>query len=363
MSTPVLDIGVGLRGRIEETLRRQLAERTPDEGVYGAEFTRLWRLAAEHAAGGKLIRPLLMLETRDGFEGPGRGSGADATALELAALIEQLHFAFLLHDDIIDGDVRRRGAANLIGTLSGAGRATSGASGKELHWARSSALLMGDLLLTSALLGFARADIGADARSRLLAVVEHAITETVAGEHGDVGLADGMIAPDLPGILATTANKTATYSFELPLRCAAILAGAARPAETILGTIGRRLGLAYQLQDDLLSTFGEAVEHGKDPYSDLREGKQTAIIAYARLTSSWPRISRVFGATEIRPEEGEEARALLRECGAERFVRRLIDEEFAAVRAALDDAASAGIPAGATRAVRSLLTRLERRRS
>ncbi|GAT73989.1 polyprenyl synthetase family protein [Microbacterium hydrocarbonoxydans] len=367
MSAPVLDVTADVRARVSQTLRRQLAERTPSEHAYGPEFTRLWQLAAEHAAGGKLLRPLLLVETHAGLAQRGAEDAPDPGVLQVAALVEQLHFAFLLHDDVIDGDLRRRGTANLIGVLSGIGSAAAGhvdERGRELHWARSSALLMGDLLLSSALLGFARADLPAGARTRLLALVDHTVTETVAGEHGDVGLADGMIPPDLPAILATTARKTATYSFELPLRCAAILSGASKATETTLGAIGRRVGLAYQLQDDLLSAFGEHSEHGKDPFSDLREGKQTAIIAFARMTSAWPRIATRFGAPDLGPDEGGEMRELLRECGAERFVRRLVDEEFAAATAMATEAERSGrMPGAALDAVRTLLARLEGRRS
>ena len=358
-----LALGADLRIPIEEALRRQLDQRMPDARRYGPEFSRLWELAAEKAVGGKLLRSRLLVEIHHALSDDAESDPLPATVLEIAALVEQIHFACLLHDDIIDGDVLRRGTTNLIGALSTEAHPRIDEEAR-LHWARSSALLMGDLLLASALLGAARADLASRVRDRLLDVIDRTVTETVAGEHRDVGLADGIIPPDLETILAMTADKTAAYSFELPLRCGAILAGASEDAEAALVDIGRPLGLAYQLQDDLLSVFGEEAEHGKDPRSDLREGKVTAIIAFARTTSTWPRIAPLFGSPDLQPGEEADVRDLLRACGAEAFVQRLVDEEIATARALLSTAERSGtLPPTAVDRVARLVDRVEGRRS
>jgi geranylgeranyl diphosphate synthase type II len=271
-----------------------------------------------------------------------------------------LHFAFLLHDDVIDGDLIRRRRPNLIGSLV----ARHAAEPEEpiLHWARSSAILLGDLLLASATLGFARADASPDTRERLLSLLEQTIFETVAGEHSDIALSDGVIAPDLRTILDTSAYKTATYSFVLPLRAAAVLAGASPAAETSLTEIGRHLGLAYQLQDDLLSVFGDPSEHGKDAFSDLREGKETAIIAYARMTGHWPSIELRFGTADLSAADASDMRDRLTECGAERFVRGLVEEQLRAASAVLAEAEAAGnLSAAAGRTILTLAARIEGR--
>lgn len=361
MSIPAAAVHEDLRDLVETTLRRQLEERAPAEESHGEEFADLWRLATTHIAGGKMIRPLLLLETYRGFR-PDREPQEDAVAAEIAALVEQLHFAFLLHDDVIDGDQHRRGEPNIIGVLSG--QAGPGSQPRHGHWAQSSALLLGDLLLSSALLGCARAPLPPHERDRLLALIDRTVTASVAGEHRDVGLADGIIPADLHTILEMTADKTAVYSFELPLRCGAILGGAAEASEAVLTRIGRHLGLAFQLQDDLLSAFGESRDHGKDPHSDLREGKQTAIIAYARMTSAWPRIAPRFGCGDLRADEAVVMRALLRECGAERFAHQLIEEQREAAAMLATQAVDAGdLPVSVAQTVLTLLARLEDRRS
>lgn len=343
--------------RIEEALRLRFSERSAAAERYGSEFVALWQAAQEHALGGKLIRPRLLLDLTYALVPAPLTADETRSAIDVAAHVEMLHFAFLLHDDVIDGDLVRRRRPNLIGALV-AGR-PGGSSEPALHWARSSAILLGDLLLSSAVLGFARARVGPEARTRLLDLLEQTIFETVAGEHADVALSDGIIAPALQTILSTSAYKTSTYSFVLPLRAAAVLASASAAAEDCLAVIGRHLGLAYQLQDDLLSVFGDPAEHGKDAFSDLREGKETAIIAYARMTSQWERIQLHFGRSDLSRTEGADARDRLRECGAEAFVEGLVQEHLEAADAALVEAEGTGVlPASAGQTLRALAARV-----
>lgn len=358
MATTTTEEALGTR--IEEALRQRFSERSIAAARYGGEFVDLWEAAAEHALGGKLIRPRLLLELVEALAPAPLSADETRCAVDVAAHVELLHFAFLLHDDVIDGDLIRRRGPNLIGALV-AQRADEPAE-PALHWARSSAILLGDLLLSSAVLGFARADVTPEARERLLALLEQTIFETVAGEHADVALSDGIIAPDLRTILSTSAYKTSTYSFVLPLRAAAVLAGSSPAAEEQLTSIGRHLGLAYQLQDDLLSVFGDPEEHGKDAFSDLREGKETAIIAYARMTGHWESIRRHFGRADLSTREGVEARERLRDCGAESFVRGLVQEHLDSVSTTLVEAESDGsLPAAARQAIRTLTHRVEGR--
>lgn len=345
--------------RVEEVLRQRFAIHCENAEVYGAEFAALWRATADHALGGKLVRPRLLLDIHRALV-PTAGEDAMIGAVDIATHIELLHYAFLLHDDVIDGDLTRRKRPNLIGQLAAG---TPDASEQDaLHWARSSAILMGDLMLSAAIMGFARADVPAHTRGRLLDLVEQTILETVAGEHTDVALSHGIIASDVDTVLTMSVYKTATYSFSLPLRAAALLADSSTSAEKTLQAVGRHLGLAYQLQDDLLCVFGDHRTHGKDPFSDLREGKETAIIAFARSTSAWHDIEPRFGSADLSLEDATSMRDLLRECGAERFVIGLIGDQLDAVYALLSEAELAGeISSDAARSILVSTSRLEGR--
>lgn len=372
-----------LRDVVEQELAQLFSQYATRAQAYGPEFAHLWNLAARHVQGGKLIRPVLLLEAyealRSGLEpGPLVATSGDggpspspvappaagrAQAVRVAAAVEALHYAFLVHDDVIDGDVMRRGRPNLIGELAGTVLERV-RTRRRLHWAETGGILAGDLLLSASHQQFARVDLPAASRTRLLDLLEHTIIETTAGELTDVGLADGIVAPDLGTILAMTARKTASYTFELPLRAAVILAGGSPELEAALSSAGYHLGLAYQLQDDLLSTFGDPAVHGKDPYSDLREGKQTAIVCFARMTSAWPSIEADFGDPELSVESAMRIRELLTGCGAEQFARGLVEEQLTAFYGIL--AGGTGerhVPAEVREVLLNLVARIEGRQS
>lgn len=325
---------------IQAELRTLMTARTAQATAYGLHFSNLWKHASDCIADGKLLRPRLLLATYDALTSdPGKPDVFRDSAVRVAASVEMLHYSFLLHDDVIDRDLFRRGRLNLIGQilndldpakLQAALNAPLTLDSNELHWAHTNAILMGDLMLSATHQVFAREDLPTDVRLRLLDLLDHTVTESVAGEQLDVGLSKGLVSSDLNAVLGMSRLKTATYTFELPLKAAAILAGTSSRVQDTIGEIGKHLGLAFQLQDDLLSTFGDANEHGKDPFSDLREGKETTLIAYARMSSDWPSIEPHFGRHDLSDEDCLHVRNLLAECGAEQFVRSLIEEQIRA---------------------------------
>lgn len=356
---------------VKREIERLLRARSLRAEAYGAHFAALWKTAAECAPGGKLLRPRLLLGAFDALVDREEAGILRDAAARIAAGIELLHLSFLMHDDVIDGDLLRRGRPNLIGAMlrdrdpaafdaQAPGARPVGT--RELHWAHANGILMGDLLLSAAHQVFAREPLPQSVRLRLLDLLDRTITESVVGEQLDVGLSDGVVPADLAIVLEMSRLKTATYTFELPLRAAAILTGAEPGVERAVGKAGRHLGVAFQLQDDLLSTFGRPEEHGKDPFSDLREGKETAIVAYARMTSAWPAIEPCFGRSRLTEEEGSAMRDLLVACGAERFVRSLVDEQLRACRE-LTSSPDAPLPPGLARFFGRLVASIEDRRS
>ncbi|WP_087013214.1 polyprenyl synthetase family protein [Leucobacter sp. 7(1)] len=358
---------------VSRELDRLLSARDEQVARYGPEFARLWQHARARAIGGKLLRPRLLLGAFDALS-QARESAAiaeQATAVRMAAMTEILHYSFLLHDDVIDGDLSRRGQLNLIGAVledrvrhvSRPGQfLADDRERRDLHWAKTSGILMGDLFLAIAHQIVAREALPADARLRMLDLLDHTIVESIAGEHLDVGLSTGAVSASPGAVLRMSQLKTATYTFEFPLRTAAILASAPPRVDHILGKIGRALGLAFQLQDDLLSTFGQPDEHGKDAFSDLREGKETALIAHARGTAEWPHIASRLGRQELHVEECRDLRDRLRACGAERAVATLITEQVAECEE-ICAAEAAVLPPALTQFISELVTELDGRRT
>ena len=225
-------------------------------------------------AGGKRIRPRLVLLFAGalGFEGPAR--------LELAAIVEFIHTATLLHDDVVDESSLRRG------------RETANAL-----FGNAASVLVGDFLYSRAFQMMVSID-----RMRVLDVLADA-TNVIA--EGEVLQLMNMHDPDLAvdDYLRVIRFKTAKL-FEASARLGAVLAEAPPQVEDACASYGRSLGTAFQLIDDLLDYEGATTQLGKNVGDDLREGKPTLPLLLAMARSDAPERNVIRHAIE----QGEVAR-------------------------------------------------------
>lgn len=225
-------------------------------------------------AGGKRIRPMLVLlfSKALGFEGPER--------FELAATVEFIHTATLLHDDVVDESDLRRGrkSANAM-------------------FGNAASILVGDFVYSRAFQMMVSVN-----RMRVLQVLSDA-TNVIA--EGEVLQLMNMHDADLQvdDYLKVIRFKTAKL-FEASARLGAVLADASNEVEEACADYGRSLGTAFQLIDDLLDYEGSTQDLGKNIGDDLREGKPTLplLLAMARGTSD----ERILIRTAI--QHGEVAR-------------------------------------------------------
>jgi octaprenyl-diphosphate synthase len=208
------------------------------------------------SAGGKRIRPRLVLLFSQalGFTGPER--------FELAAIVEFIHTATLLHDDVVDESSLRRG------------RATSNAV-----FGNAASVLVGDFLYSRAFQMMVAVN-----RMRVLEVLAEA-TNVIA--EGEVLQLMNMHDPDLAveEYLRVIRFKTAKL-FEASARLGAVLGGAGSEMEEACADFGRSLGTAFQLVDDLLDYEGHSEDLGKNVGDDLREGKPTLPLLVAMERSA-----------------------------------------------------------------------------
>ena len=239
------------------------------------------------SAGGKRIRPRLVLLFAEalGFDGPER--------FELAAIVEFIHTATLLHDDVVDESALRRG------------RQTANAL-----FGNAASVLVGDFLYSRAF----QMMVGIN-RMRVLEVLADA-TNVIA--EGEVLQLMNMHDPDLDvdDYLRVIRFKTAKL-FEASARLGAVLADAGRETEEACADYGRSLGTAFQLVDDLLDYEGDTRTLGKNVGDDLREGKPTLplLVAMARCTDA----ERLLMRHSIEHGENErldEILAIVRRTGA-----------------------------------------------
>ncbi len=276
----------------------------------------------------------------------------------MAAAFELLHTAFVVHDDVIDHDTVRRGIPNVAGEFRLRARARGADSAGAEILGDAAAILAGDLLLHEASRLIGLADVPAEVRAGLFGLLDDAIYVSAAGELADV---ENAVMPDYAeaeAIFNATFNKTAVYSFSAPLCAGALLAGAPADAIAALDKEGGRLGLAFQLVDDLIGAFGSAEQAGRDEGGDLRESKRTPLIELARQTPTWSRVNDALAVAHTGPIAVREAQLALEESGARLRLRSLIDDTLGTVRAAVDEP---GFPTCARPLVRELADRVEER--
>lgn len=270
--------------------------------------------------GGKRFRPWLFAAVHEEL----RGTWVDApevaqeTLDRVAASLELLHTAFVAHDDVIDHDDTRRGRASVPGWFKESTTSTSET------YPRAGGILVGDLALAAAVRGIATCGASPAMTEVLLNLLDVALQDSAVGEFADVRLSLGNAAPTVDDALSVAELKTAAYSFVLPMQAAAVLAGAPRSVVEKVGDVGRSLGIAFQMRDDLFGTFAAADVVGKDPDGDLREGKRTVLVVHAATTSHWPRIAAHLGDPELTSVDADEVRRALVDAGSVAHVQRLI---------------------------------------
>jgi octaprenyl-diphosphate synthase len=217
-------------------------------------------------AGGKRLRPAVLLLV-------GRALGSsDVAHQELAATIEFIHTATLLHDDVVDGSELRRG------------RPTANAS-----FGNPASVLVGDFLYSRAFQMMV--DVGSMRVMRILADATNRIAE------GEVLQLLNVHDPSVTEqrYMQVVDRKTATL-FEAAARIGAVLSGADASTEEACARYGSSLGKAFQIIDDVLDYSGNVEDLGKQLGDDLREGKATLPLIHALASASGTQRAVMEGA-------------------------------------------------------------------
>jgi octaprenyl-diphosphate synthase len=286
---------------VNAVIRRQLHSEVP-----------LVNQIAEYiiSAGGKRLRPVLVLLMAQAY-----GYNGDKHH-ELAAVIEFIHTATLLHDDVVDESSLRRG------------RQTANAL-----FGNAASVLVGDFLYSRAFQMMVAVD-----NARVMQIVADA-TNVIA--EGEVLQLLNMHNPDVSeeNYLQVIRSKTAKL-FEAAAQLGVLIAGAGDDVIEAAGEYGRSLGTAFQLIDDVLDYSGNASDIGKNVGDDLREGKPTLPLIYLMEHGSAEQRALVRSCIENGDEKHfDEILAAITSSGALNYTRH--EAEKAAQRAA---AAISGLP-------------------
>lgn len=314
---------------IDDALAAVLSRLSVRAESHGASASALIAATAGATSGGKRFRPALVVAAFDAF-------GGDTEQVpglwDVAAAFELLHSAFVIHDDLIDRDLERRGVPNVGGTFRSRARSQGVADADAERIGDAAAVLAGDILLYEATRLVAMAAVPRNHRGPLFALLDDAVLVSAVGELADVEQAIVPVEPETAQLLGTAHDKTAVYSFCAPLSAGAVLAGADEQERAVLTSAGADLGLAFQLVDDLIGTFGSEAQAGRGAGADLRASKRTPLISFARESTTWPEVSSALALAPTGPIAVQAAQRELRASGARDRLVGLIDQTLASVR-------------------------------
>ncbi|MFI9063829.1 polyprenyl synthetase family protein [Streptomyces sp. NPDC053429] len=343
---------------VGHVLDRLLADRLSRAGVLDGLFARelAGRVARFTQDGGKRTRSQLLWWSMRACGGTDESTAT--AALSIGAALELLQTCALVHDDMMDGATLRRGRPAMHAEVRD--RYSGVASPDRVtRFGEAAAVLAGDLALAWA------DDVVADsALDPWKATVVRRLwsdmrMEMVAGQFLDL---QGQLTASrsLSHALRAACLKSALYSVGRPLVLGAAVAGADGRTMRALGAAGRRVGMAFQLRDDLDDVFGDPRTTGKSCGGDIREGKPTCLVALAlaRAEAKGDRpalevLRRALDGEDATPDGLDEVREVLVRTGARAAVEAQIDRLSAQGLRHFD---GARLDAGPQRRLRGLLT-------
>ncbi len=204
-------------------------------------------------AGGKRLRPVMLILSADAVR---KGSSIDLMPAALA--LELTHSFTLIHDDIMDGDVARRGVPTV-----------------HTKWNMPTAILAGDVLFASAFEFIAMTDAPDNAKVRAISMLGRTCVQICEGQHMDMAFESRDDV--LEGEYMKMVEKKTGVLYAASARIGGILAGGNPSYVDALYHFGLGIGMAFQIQDDIIDLLASPEVSGKDQASDLREGKKTLI--------------------------------------------------------------------------------------
>ncbi len=280
---------------VSRDVRRGMLATIPD----GEPHSWLYRVAREYPTRpGKALRPALCLASCAAF------GGEEQTAMPVAVSIELLHNAFLVHDDIVDGSLRRRGRPTLSAEYG---------DGLALNAGDALAVLANETLRTcTRRMPVAIAD-------RVHAEFATMALRTLEGQATELGWQRDRVLELTPeDYLDLIMHKTCWYTTIHPLRVGAVIGSGGSADLRPMVRFGFHLGAAFQIQDDLLNLVGDEATYGKEIGGDLYEGKRTLVLMHL-----------------IREARGEDAETVIGYLQHDREGRS--PELVSAIRALMDD--------------------------
>jgi geranylgeranyl diphosphate synthase type I len=272
----------------------------PEVEMLQNRFTDAW-------FGGKMLRGTLVKLGYELVKKP------QAAIFKPACAFEILHTALLIHDDIIDKSLTRRGKSALH-------------VHKIPHYGISQAICLGDIGISLAGQIIAEAEFPSERKNKAIQYFFEMVTKTITGEMMDITSAHTGNRND-EQIIQIHKLKTANYTIVGPLTMGALLAGASQEYIKMLENFAQPLGIAYQILDDILGIFGDEKKLGKSTTSDIEENKSTLLITHALHHAQEKQqkvLRRYYGEKGITKKKQEEIKQILIQTGALTYSQNVV---------------------------------------
>jgi geranylgeranyl diphosphate synthase type II len=265
------------------------------------------------SGGGKRLRPILLILSSEAV------GGKKENALNAAVGIELLHDFTLVHDDIMDHDSMRRGRPTV-----------------HTKWDEGIAILTGDSLIALAYRSILRtkhkqiAEISSIFTEGMLEICEGQAMDKDFEQRNSISIND---------YLQMIEKKTAKL-LSISAEIGAIIGGATKKQKNLLKNFGKKLGRAFQVQDDLLDIISNEKVLGKDIGSDLAEGKKTFPIVYA-MENTTPTdkkyLKQILSQHKIDKKTLEQTKNILKRSGTINAVQKFVEKEIKSAIKCLDE--------------------------
>ncbi len=296
-------------------------EEWEEEGTQGRWRKDVRKRLQEMVKEGKMVRGTLVVIINKFYNGDHHDS-----AVKAGAAVELLHTGILMHDDIIDKDLRRRG----MKTFQKQYRDLADKEGIEerKHFGISMALAGGDVSFFLGQNVLSSLQVPQNSRSSIQELVFREFSNVGLAEQVDIYSGYSSDEPSEDEILDLYRTKTARYTFSLPMKAGAIIADVDKSERKKLYRIGEKIGTIFQLKDDELGLFGDEEKIGEDIGSDLDEDKKTLhrLKLLERLSDEKEEEVREMLGTDMTDEEREQIKDLIREKNVKSDVHDRMEE-------------------------------------
>ncbi len=274
------------------------------------------REASAHlfSAGGKMLRSSLVATCYKAV-----GGWDTNKILPVAAAIELIHNWSLVHDDIIDKSLTRRGVATI-----------------HEKWGSETAILTGDAMSNLVYLLISRSGINTESLSKVMECVAEANLQLIDGELMDIEFETRNDISE-KDYFKMISKKTGSL-IKSAAKIGAMLGTDSQSCVNAIETYGDKIGIAFQIKDDLLDLTGDEEETGKDFAGDIKEGKKTLLLLHALAHATLGkarRLAEIASGAPVPIESLHEAIDIMRQAGSFEYAQRILTKLIAEAKQSL----------------------------